>query len=68
MNKIWCASPRFLGCVGNGSNDGKRQRRKNTDNVTTQSMGYDRKSFSPLKQINKVNIKRLSAHRFACVE
>jgi alcohol dehydrogenase (cytochrome c) len=35
-------------------NDGK-----NTENVTTQSMGYDRKSYSPLKQINKSNIKRL---------
>jgi alcohol dehydrogenase (cytochrome c) len=32
---------------------------KNTENVTTQSMGYDRKSYSPLKQINKSNIKRL---------
>src|SRR4026207_2467525 len=36
-------------------NDGK-----NTENVTTQSMGYDRKSYSPLKQINKSNIKRLT--------
>jgi alcohol dehydrogenase (cytochrome c) len=35
-------------------NDGK-----NTDNVVTQSMGYDRKSYSPLKQINKSNVKRL---------
>jgi alcohol dehydrogenase (cytochrome c) len=35
-------------------NDGK-----NTDNVTTQSLGYDRKSYSPLKQINKSNVKRL---------
>ena len=35
-------------------NDGK-----NTENVTTQSMGYDRKSYSPLKQINKANVKRL---------
>src|SRR5579862_2550625 len=35
-------------------NDGK-----NTENVTTQSMGYDRKSYSPLKQINKTNLKRL---------
>jgi len=35
-------------------NDGR-----NTENVTTQSMGYDRKSFSPLKQINKSNVKRL---------
>src|SRR5260221_9852819 len=32
---------------------------KNPDNVTTESMGYDRKSYSPLKQINKTNIKRL---------
>src|SRR6202521_4973200 len=35
-------------------NDGK-----NTENVTTQSMDYDRKSYSPLKQINKSNVKRL---------
>src|SRR5687767_8364211 len=35
-------------------NDGK-----NTENVTTQSMGYDRKSYSRLEQINKSNIKRL---------
>ena len=35
-------------------NDGK-----NTENVTTQSMGYDRKSYSPLKQINRSNVKRL---------
>jgi alcohol dehydrogenase (cytochrome c) len=31
----------------------------NTENVTTHSMGYDRKSYSPLKQINKSNVKRL---------
>src|ERR1035438_8242712 len=36
------------------ANDGR-----NTENVTTQSMGYDRKSYSPLKQINKSNVKRL---------
>src|SRR5580692_12976905 len=35
-------------------NDGK-----NTENVTTQSMGYDRKSYSPLTQINKSSVKRL---------
>jgi alcohol dehydrogenase (cytochrome c) len=35
-------------------NDGR-----NTENVTTQSMGYDRKSYSPLNQINKTNVKRL---------
>src|SRR3984957_11275002 len=32
---------------------------KNSENVTTQSMGFDRKSYSPLKQINKSNVKRL---------
>jgi alcohol dehydrogenase (cytochrome c) len=32
---------------------------KNPENVLTQSMGYDRKSYSPLQQINKSNIKRL---------
>jgi alcohol dehydrogenase (cytochrome c) len=35
-------------------NDGK-----NTEDVITQSMGYDRKSYSPLKQINRSNINRL---------
>ena len=35
-------------------NDGK-----NTENVTTESLGYDRKSYSPLTQINKSNVKRL---------
>jgi alcohol dehydrogenase (cytochrome c) len=32
---------------------------KNTDNVVTASMGLDRKSYSPLKQINKSNIRKL---------
>ena len=35
-------------------NDGR-----NTDNVTTQSMGYARRSYSPLKQINTKTVKRL---------
>jgi alcohol dehydrogenase (cytochrome c) len=33
---------------------------RNTDNVTTESMGYDRKSYSPLKQINKSNVRQLA--------
>jgi alcohol dehydrogenase (cytochrome c) len=33
---------------------------KNTDVLTTHSMGYDRKSYSPLRQINKANVKRLT--------
>jgi alcohol dehydrogenase (cytochrome c) len=32
---------------------------KNTDNVTTQGMGYDLKNHSPLKQINTSTVKRL---------
>src|SRR5262245_24648071 len=32
---------------------------KNTENVLTHSMGLDRKSYSPLKQINKANVKKL---------
>ena len=35
-------------------NDGR-----NTENVTTQSMGYHRRSYSPLTQINTSTIKRL---------
>ena len=35
-------------------NDGK-----NADNVTTYGMGYDQKRYSPLKQINTSNVKRL---------
>jgi len=32
---------------------------KITDNVLTESMGYDRKNYSPLTQINKSTVKRL---------
>jgi alcohol dehydrogenase (cytochrome c) len=35
-------------------NDGR-----NSDNVVTQSMGFSRQSYSPLKQINRSNIKKL---------
>ena len=35
-------------------NDGK-----NTDNIVTQSMGYDRQNYSPLEQINRSNVTRL---------
>jgi alcohol dehydrogenase (cytochrome c) len=34
-------------------------RNGNTDNVTTQGMGYDLKNYSPLTQIDKSNVKRL---------
>ena len=32
---------------------------RNPDNVTTQSMGYSRQSYSPLKQISRANVRRL---------
>ena len=62
MKRFWLAASLLL--VGSASalgqttddlvNDGK-----NPDNVTTQSMGYARQSYSPLKQINASNVKRL---------
>lgn len=62
MKKLWlCAAllafsvaPLLTQTMQDLINDGK-----NADNVLTQSMGYDRKSYSPLKEINKSNVKRL---------
>src|SRR5213593_3688027 len=62
MKKIWLcatllafwAAPVLTQTLQELLNDGK-----NTENVLTQSMGYDRKSYSPLKQINKSNVKKL---------
>src|SRR3989442_6379362 len=51
---VFWAAPAWTQTTEELVNDGK-----NTENVTTQSMGYDRKSYSPLKQINKSNVKRL---------
>ncbi len=36
------------------NNDGR-----NPNNVVTQSMGFDRKSYSPLRQINKATVRKL---------
>jgi alcohol dehydrogenase (cytochrome c) len=62
MNKIWLLAAFLVigSTVGSMQtteelvNDGK-----NPDNVTTQSMGLSRQSYSPLKQINKSNIRKL---------
>src|SRR5437016_2374887 len=61
MKKIWLcvllgfwAAPGFAQTTQELLNDGK-----NTENVLMHSMGYDRKSFSPLNQINKSSVKRL---------
>ena len=50
----FAAAPGFTQTTEELNNDGK-----NPENVLTQSMGNDRKSYSPLKQINKTNVKRL---------
>jgi alcohol dehydrogenase (cytochrome c) len=48
------AAPGLSQTTGELNSDGK-----NTDNVLTESMGYSRKSYSPLRQINKSNVSRL---------
>jgi alcohol dehydrogenase (cytochrome c) len=61
MNKLWLLAA-FLMIGSSASmqtteelvNDGK-----NTANVTTQSMGYSRQSYSPLKQINRSTVRKL---------
>ena len=62
MRKPWLLVVLVVLCPGAGSaqttdelvNDGR-----NAANVTTQSMGYYRQSYSPLKQITKSNVRRL---------
>jgi alcohol dehydrogenase (cytochrome c) len=62
MKRVWlcaafvavCAPLALTQTMQELINDGK-----NTENVLTHSMGYDRKSYSPLNQINKSNVKRL---------
>src|SRR6266542_4150731 len=62
MKKIWLLAALLGLWPGPGLTQTKEELvndGRNTENVTTQSMGYDRKSYSPLEQINKSNIKRL---------
>jgi alcohol dehydrogenase (cytochrome c) len=62
MNKLWPLAAFLMIGSSAGSmqttedlvNDGR-----NPDNVTTQSMGYSRQSYSPLKQINRSTIRKL---------
>ena len=53
MLALW-ATPRLAQTTQELVNNGK-----NAENVLTHSMGYDRKSYSPLNQINTTNVKRL---------
>ncbi len=48
----------LAGCAGPGTQE-LTNAGANTDNVVTFGMGYDLKMFSPLKEINKTNVKRL---------
>src|SRR4051812_655698 len=50
---LWCAS------VSAQTADELLASGKNSDNVTNFGMGYDLKMYSPLKQIDKSNAKRL---------
>jgi alcohol dehydrogenase (cytochrome c) len=50
----WAAVSLFAQTTEELVNDGK-----NSENVLTHSMGYNRNSYSALKQINKTNVKRL---------
>src|SRR5207247_3001517 len=54
ISLIFWAAPGWTQTTEELVNDGE-----NANNVTTQSMGYDRKSYSPLKQINKSTVKKL---------
>src|SRR5712691_1853179 len=62
MKKIWLLAtllglapgPGLAQTMNELLNDGK-----NTDNVLTQSLGYNRHNYSPLNKINKGNVKRL---------
>jgi alcohol dehydrogenase (cytochrome c) len=49
----------ICGAAGAQTTDELNTDGKNANNVVTQSMGFDRKSYSPLKQINKATVKRL---------
>ena len=57
---IWCVGVLLISGAANAqttdelNNDGR-----NPANVTTESMGLHRKSYSPLKQISKSNVKKL---------
>src|SRR5471030_1052882 len=48
----------LAGCAGPGAHEIVNAG-ANTDNVVTFGMGYDLKMYSPLKEINKSNVKRL---------
>ena len=60
LKQAWLGAALLLAATGLAqTTDELNHDGKNTENVTTHSMGYNRESYSPLKQINKSNVKRL---------
>ncbi len=62
MKKTWLLMAAFSlssGVAGAQTADELVNAQRNTDNVLVQSLGYDRKNYSPLKDINTSNVKRL---------
>jgi alcohol dehydrogenase (cytochrome c) len=60
MKKILAAALcSWCGIASAQTADDLLNKANNTDNVTTFGMGYDLKMYSPLKQINKSNVKKL---------
>jgi alcohol dehydrogenase (cytochrome c) len=61
MKKLYLLAIALTVCVvsGGAQTAGELVNGGSPDNVTTHSMGYDRKSYSPLRQITRANVKRL---------
>ena len=62
MKSTWWIALCLCGIAGLASSQTSEEllnRSRTTDNVLTHSMGYDRKSYSSLKEINKSNVNRL---------
>ena len=62
MRKMWLLAT--LACLWPGTGTSQSTAElvsdgKNTEHVLTQSLGYDRKSYSPLREINKTTVRRL---------
>ena len=60
--KIWCVGALVMSAAATLAAQTTEEINadgKNPNNVVTQSMGPDRKSYSPLKQINKSTVKKL---------
>jgi len=62
MRQVWLAATAVLASIVvpiAQSSDDLAHDGRNPDNVVTQSMGLHRRSYSPLKQITRANIRRL---------